>query len=159
MDVLRIGEAAERTGVATATIRYYESIGLLKPPPRSAAGYRRYPAAIVEELRFIRKAQALGFSLEEIGEILALIRAGRPACSHVLSLAQGHVEALDERIRRLRKFRTRLAAQVARWRGKQTPSCDGLCEIILGADAGAVPFEGPGLGSRRKTGRSADRKA
>jgi MerR family transcriptional regulator, copper efflux regulator len=155
MAALLIGELAEQAGVATATIRYYESIGLLKPPVRSAAGYRRYSPAVVEELRFIRKAQALGFSLEEIGEILALTRAGKSACSHVLALAQRHLAALDERIRQLQTFRRTLAAEVARWDGQQTPTCAGLCEIILHAASDAVPDEvslRPGAARRRMGG-------
>ena len=59
-----IGDIAERAGVPAATIRYYESLGLMNPPARSSAGYRRYGESAVEELRFIRKAQALGFSPE-----------------------------------------------------------------------------------------------
>ena len=90
MASLLIGEVAERTGLSAPTIRYYESIGLVKPPARSEAGYRRYSDTTVEELRFIKKAQALGFSLDEIAEILKLSRAGRRPCSHVLDLAHRH---------------------------------------------------------------------
>ena len=65
---LLIGELATRVGVAPPTIRYYESIGLLRPPARTTSGYRRYPERAVEDLVFIRKAQALGFSLDEVAE-------------------------------------------------------------------------------------------
>jgi MerR family copper efflux transcriptional regulator len=67
---LLIGDVAERAGLTAPTIRYYESIGLLAAAPRSSTGYRRYGDATVAELQFIKKAQALGFSLEEIREIL-----------------------------------------------------------------------------------------
>src|SRR6058998_3605207 len=80
---LLIGEVAKRAGVSAPTVRYYEEVGLLTRAPRSSAGYRRYADGTIEELRFIRKAQALGFSLEEIGEILKLSRAGRTPCSHL----------------------------------------------------------------------------
>lgn len=135
---LLIGEVAQRAGVAAPTVRYYESIGLLKPPARSSSGYRRYSAELVDELRFIRKAQALGFSLDEIGEILKLTRSGRTPCSRVLSLAHQHLAAIDERIRQLQKFRGQRAGQLAKWDGRTQPTCGGLCQIIASADADAA---------------------
>jgi DNA-binding transcriptional MerR regulator len=131
---LLIGEIAERTGFSAPTIRYYESIGLLSPPARSAAGYRRYTETDVEELRFIRKAQSLGFSLEEIGEILKLSRAGDTPCSHVLELSRQHLAAVEQRIEQLTRFRDQLAGELAKWDGKRTPTCRGLCQIIATAD-------------------------
>lgn len=131
---LLIGDVAERAGVAPATIRYYESIGLLKPPARSASGYRRYSEAILEELHFIKKAQALGFSLDQIGEILKLSRSGRTPCSRVLSLAHQHLAAVAERISQLQRFRDHLATELAKWDGRTAPTCSGLCQIITTAD-------------------------
>ena len=131
---LLIGDLAQRTGLTAPTIRYYESIGLLPAASRSSTGYRRYTDASVEELRFIRKAQALGFSLEEIADILKLSRAGSTPCSHVLDLARRHLAAVDERIRQLATFRDLLAGEVAKWNGVQEPTCSGLCQIIAGAD-------------------------
>jgi DNA-binding transcriptional MerR regulator len=131
---LLIGDVAERTGLTAPTIRYYESIGLLPAPLRSSTGYRRYSEDTVEELRFIRKAQALGFSLDEIAEILTLSRSGSAPCSHVLDLARRHLTAVEERIRQLAKFRDLLAAEVGKWDGVQEPTCGGLCQIIAGAD-------------------------
>lgn len=129
-----IGDVAERTGLTAPTIRYYESIGLLAPAPRSATGYRRYSDTTVEELRFIKKAQSLGFSLEEIGEILKLSRAGDTPCSHVLDLSRRHLKAVEERIQQLTRFRDQLGAEVAKWDGKQEPTCRGLCQIISNAE-------------------------
>ena len=131
---LRIGDVAARTGLSTPTIRYYESVGLLAPAPRSATGYRHYSEASVEELQFIKKAQALGFSLEEIGEILKLSRSGETPCAHVLDLAKRHLEAVDERIRQLSRFRSVLANEVQKWGGEKQPTCGGLCQIIASAD-------------------------
>src|SRR5712691_2138718 len=99
MTGLLIGDVAERTGLTAPTIRYYESIGLLPAPSRSSTGYRRYNETTVAELRFIKKAQALGFSLDEVAEILKLSRAGATPCSRVLDLARRHVTAVDDRIR------------------------------------------------------------
>lgn len=144
---LLIGELAERTGVSAATIRYYESLGLLRPPARSNAGYRRYSDDAIQELTFIRKAQALGFSLEEIAEILKLTRAGRTPCEHVLTLAHQHLAAVKERIRQLQVFRDQLATEVEKWDGKTGPTCEGLCEIITMADLRTTPSSEVGRGA------------
>ncbi len=153
-----IGDLAERTGLTAPTIRYYESIGLLKAPTRSATGYRRYTDTTVEELRFIKKAQSLGFSLEEIGEILKLSRAGDAPCSHVLDLSRRHLHAVEERIQQLTRFRDQLTAEVAKWDGKRQPTCEGLCQIISSAEERET--DAPGLdlhardvraGARRKS--------
>lgn len=134
MAALLIGDLAERTGLTVPTIRYYESIGLLKAAPRTATGYRRYADAAVEELRFIKKAQSLGFSLEEIGEILTLSRAGDTPCSHVLDLSRRHLRAVEERIQQLTRFRDQLAGELSKWNGKAEPTCGGLCQIISSAE-------------------------
>ena len=131
---LLIGDVAERTGLSAPTIRYYESIGLLPAPVRSATGYRRYPEAVVEELRFVKKAQTLGFSLEEIREILALSRAGDTPCSHVLDLSRRHLQAVEDRIAQLTRFRDQLAVELAKWDGEKEPTCRGLCQIIATAE-------------------------
>ena len=135
MAVLLIGEVAERAGVSAPTIRYYEEIGLLPPPPRSSAGYRRYTESAVEELLFVRKAQALGFSLDEIRNILQLARSGKTPCSQVLSIAHQHLAAVKERIAQLERFRDHLAAELAKWNGTTRPTGRGLCEIIASAAA------------------------
>ena len=131
-----IGDIAKLSDISPATIRYYEEIGLLTAPPRSDSGYRHYPEATIEELRFIKKGQGLGFTLEEIREILKISRAGEAPCSHVLDLAERNLLAAEERIRQLQAFRDRLAAQIARWKGKSMPNCKAgsLCEIITSAD-------------------------
>lgn len=127
---LRISDVAARAGLTAPTIRYYESVGLLARAPRSAAGYRHYDDTTVDELRFIKKAQGLGFSLDEIGEILTLSRAGKTPCSRVLDLARRHLAAVDARIHQLARFRDMLAGEVAKWNGLTEPTCGGLCQII-----------------------------
>jgi MerR family copper efflux transcriptional regulator len=131
---LLIGELSRRTGVSSPTIRYYEQIGLLTRPHRSTSGYRRYSEATIDELRFIRKAQTLGFSLDEIRQILTLSRSGSAPCDRVLSLAREHLAALDERIRQLQEFRARLANAVSRWSAERDPlTCGRLCRFIADA--------------------------
>lgn len=136
MSVLLIGELAERAGVSTPTIRYYESLGLLEPPARSASGYRRYSTEAVETVRFVKKAQTLGFSLDEVGEILKRSRSGEVPCSHVVSLGHQHLAAVDEKIRQLQAFRDQFSAELARWDGQATQdagTCGGLCQLIAEA--------------------------
>ncbi|MEO6437131.1 MAG: heavy metal-responsive transcriptional regulator [Tepidisphaeraceae bacterium] len=140
---LLIGDIAEHTGIAPPTIRYYESIGLLATPSRTEGGYRRYTTDTVDQLHFIRKAQALGFSLDEIGEILKLSRAGKTPCSHVLSLAHQHLAAVDDRIQQLQRFRAQLASELEKWNGTTAPTCEGLCQIIASSGADVQPVEFP----------------
>lgn len=155
---LLIGDVARRSGVSTPTIRYYEEIGLLPKPHRSSTGYRRYSENTVDDLRFIKKAQTLGFSLEEVGEILKLSRSGKIPCSHVLSLAHGHLAAVEERIRQLQSFRDHLASEVAKWDAEQkTVTCDGLCQLIADAEPSGelkLHLSPPELPSRARKARS-----
>lgn len=82
MTTLRISELAARGGVPATTVRYYEQLGLLSPPPRTADNQRRYGDSAVAELRFVRQAKHLGLSLTEIGELVAIAApAGAPRCS------------------------------------------------------------------------------
>lgn len=134
-----IGDLARLSDISPATIRYYEELGLLTAPPRTEAGYRHYADTTIDELRFIKKGQGLGFSLEEIGEILRISRTGDAPCSHVLDLAHRNLAAAEERIRHLQAFRDRLAAQIAKWKGKTTCNAGGLCEIISSADLPTDP--------------------
>jgi DNA-binding transcriptional MerR regulator len=135
MGGLLIGELAKRAGVKAQTIRYYESLGVLRPPRRTTAGYRRYGPEAVSELAFVKKAQALGFSLEDIKQVLDLGRAGRAPCSTVLSLAQSHLAELNRRIEQLQRLRDQLGAAVRRWQnGGAPPDCAStLCGLITDA--------------------------
>ncbi len=138
-----IGDISKLLDITPATIRYYEEIGVLTPPHRSESGYRRYTDANLEELRFIKKGQGLGFSLEEIREILTISRAGEAPCSHVVELAERNLATAEERIRHLQAFRDRLEALIGKWKGKSPASCHsgGLCEIINSADLPAEPTQ------------------
>lgn len=130
-----IGELARRTGVKAQTIRYYEQLSLLTPATRSAAGYRRYDERSVDELSFIRKAQTLGFSLDEIGEILQLGRAGKAPCNRVLRLAQEHVTDLTSRIEQLQRSHIQLSAAIREWQAGGVPQecARTFCGLITNA--------------------------
>lgn len=145
---LRIGELAAELGLNPKTIRYYEEIGLLPAPPRTESGYRLYDAEDVEQLRFIGKAKAIGLSLQEIGEILALRREGRAPCAHVLELLDRKLAAVDRQLRALRAFRRELVglrAEAARTAIAEACVC-GIIERHEPAD-GAEPASRPFTGS------------
>jgi MerR family mercuric resistance operon transcriptional regulator len=106
---LLMGAVAAQAGVHRETIRYYERVGLLPKPLRTRSGYRVYPPEAVARVRFIKRAQSLGFSLDEIREIINLSRAGRSPCSRVRRLLQQKLEDVDRRIAELSEFRQELA--------------------------------------------------
>ena len=127
-----IGVLARRAGVKAQTVRYYETLGLLSPVQRSASGYRSYSAQALEELQFIRKAQSLGFSLDDVKQILDVARAGRTPCSRVLAIAERHLVDLNERIAQLSELRADLTRAVTRWRDGGVPErcATTLCGLI-----------------------------
>lgn len=128
--MLRIGELAEACAVGTKTIRYYESIGLLPPPPRSENGYRRYDGAAVLRLRFIAKAKGLGLRLDEIREILSLHDRGESPCDRVLNLTKEKISWVDEQIRGLQLFRSDLQQLWHEAQESRTQTRDCVCSLI-----------------------------
>ena len=118
-----IGMLSKRTGCNIETIRYYERIGLLPPPPRSPGGTRLYGVTQLKRLTFIRRSRELGFSLEEVRELLRLIDGGNYTCGEVLAIAAGHVRAIRQKIRDLRRLEKTLAAIAAHCQGGTVPDC------------------------------------
>ena len=126
--MLTRGKLAARTGCNIETIRYYESIGLMPAPARSAAGYRQYGEAHQRRLSFIQRARALGFSSEKIRELLELSQLeGGHTRADVKALTEAHLEEISAKIRDLQKIRQRLA-QISSY-------CDGS-----GASASTCPI-------------------
>lgn len=105
---MTIGQLARSAGSDVETIRYYERRGLLPAPPRAGNGYRRYPPDAVRQLRFIRRAKTLGFTLTEIGELLSLREAGGNRAS-VKQLARARLADLESRLADLQRMRDALA--------------------------------------------------
>ncbi|MGH7412097.1 MAG: heavy metal-responsive transcriptional regulator [Candidatus Methylomirabilis sp.] len=105
---LYIGKVATQVGLNPRTIRYYENLGLLPPALRSEGRYRLYTPQTVELLRFIQKAKALGFTLTEIREIIALRQRGNPPCPHVHALLTERVKTLARQIQDLSLLRNEL---------------------------------------------------
>src|SRR5918911_197322 len=98
---MRIGELARRSGIASTALRYYEKAGLLPPARRTPSGYRAYDATALQRLVFIRAAQAVGLSLPEIRDVIAIRDGGTAPCSHVVGLIQRRRAAVRVRIRRV----------------------------------------------------------
>lgn len=108
MSSLRTGEVARQAGVSLETIRYYEQRGLLLAPPRSDAGYRCYPPDAVRRVRFVKRAQELGFSLQEIKELLGLRFRPNATCEDIRRRTRQKISAIDEKIRDLHSIRQAL---------------------------------------------------
>jgi MerR family mercuric resistance operon transcriptional regulator len=98
MEGLTIGALARAAGVNVETIRFYERQGLLRKPPKPEEGYRKYPSEAVKQVRFIKGAQRLGFSLKEIAELLFLGREGEISCSEMLDLAGRKIAQIELKI-------------------------------------------------------------
>lgn len=109
---MRIGELAQRSGVPVETLRYYEKEGLIAPPPRSAAsGYRDYPESVLHYLFFIRSAKAVGFTLNECRDLLAIfVRRDAHTCAEVKSLAEDKLAQLQQQMQELQSMHTSLKA-------------------------------------------------
>src|SRR5216683_4313275 len=108
MKALRSGELARLARVNIETLRFYERQGLLPKPPQRTSGYREYPPEAVGLVRFIKRAQLLGFSLREIKELLALREVPRATCGEVVVLARRKIEEIDTKIEDLRAVRAAL---------------------------------------------------
>jgi MerR family copper efflux transcriptional regulator len=132
---MNIGEASKASGVSTKMIRYYESIGLIKAPLRTEAGYRVYSDNEVHALRFISQARDLGFSVEQMGSLLALWRDRSRASADVKSIALEHIRALDDKARALQAMSKTLRHLADHCHGDDRPDCP----IIEGFAAAAAP--------------------
>jgi MerR family copper efflux transcriptional regulator len=124
---MTIGAVAKRVGVAIDTIRYYEREGLLPEPPRRASGYRSYDDSAVRQLRFIRRAKDLGFTLEEIRDLLALSADRQRGVKAVKKRAQERLAAIDARIAELTRVRDGLEQLVDACPGHGSPD---QCPIL-----------------------------
>ena len=131
---MRIGELGEKADVSTKAIRYYEDIGILPEPERTASGYRDYDEPALERLRFIKAAQAVGFTLGEIKEVLVFGDRGRAPCMHVTQLMQERIRNLSEHIRGLERMRSELNRLVQKAKTLPAPQPGTFCHIIEVAD-------------------------
>jgi MerR family mercuric resistance operon transcriptional regulator len=118
---LTIGKLAECTGVNVETIRYYQRRGLLNEPRKPLEGYRRYPADAAKRVRFIKRAQALGFTLEEVAGLLRIDSAG--ACAETRELAAHKLALIEEKLAQLGAIRDGLTALVSKCGSGRNRAC------------------------------------
>ncbi len=132
---LKRSDLARLTGCNLETIRYYESVGLTPDPPRSPAGPRCYGTEHVERLSFVMRARELGFTMEEIRNLLSLVDRGSHTCFEVERMGQHHLELVRAKIRDLQAIETILAQTIARCTGALTPDCPLLDVLKEGRSA------------------------
>ena len=129
---VNIGEAARLSGVSAKMVRHYESLGLLPKVGRTDAGYRQYSEAEVHTLRFIKRARELGFSMEEIGELVGLWQNRRRASAGVRRIAQKHAQELAQRIEAMQGMQRTLQHLIHCCHGDERPDCP-ILEDLAGA--------------------------
>ena len=120
---MKISEAAAASGCHLETIRYYERVGLMPPPARTASGYRAYRPAEVERLRFISRGRELGFSLEEIRSLLRLEDDSKMSCGDVDAIARTHLADIHLRIDELQRIAMELERVIAQCAGGERECC------------------------------------
>jgi DNA-binding transcriptional MerR regulator len=145
---LKIGEVSQQTGITVGALRYYESLGLISSW-RAKNGYRHYPPTAVHQVQFIKKAQSLGFSLEEVGEVLTLHEKGDLPCGKVRSLLQIKIEQLAAQIQKMELFKAELEHYRDSW-AELSPrlNADDICPLIdtVSLPEADQPVLGAGVG-------------
>lgn len=144
-DPVKIGDIAAAAGVPSATVRFYERRGLIPPAPRTPAGYRMYGTETARRLRFIKQAQELGFSLDEIQQMLNLRSDDAAACHAVEALTRRKIAGVREHLRQLRQLERTLSRLVARC---ETPHAPDVCPILEGLAETATMYSAPSSGAK-----------
>ena len=125
---MNIGEVAERSGIPSKTIRYYEDIGLVRPQ-RSGNGYRAFRETDLHKLAFLGRARALGFSIEDCRTLLSLYEDETRASAQVKAIAKDHLAAIDRKLTELREMRATLSHLVESCQGDHRPDCPILSDL------------------------------
>lgn len=136
---MNIGDVAELSGLPAKTIRYYEDIGLVKPL-RSANGYRSFRESDAHKLAFLGRARALGFTIEDCRNLMALYEDEHRASAEVKEIAEHHLERIDEKIAELKEMRATLAHLVDACAGDHRPDCPILADLAKSPTEG-TPLE------------------
>jgi Cu(I)-responsive transcriptional regulator len=136
---MNIGEAAKVSGVSAKMIRHYESVGLFPEAARTESGYRQYSEKEVGTLRFIRHSRDLGFSIEQIRELLGLWQNRRRSSRQVRALAQAHIEELDAKLKELQAMKATLEHLVHCCHGDDRPDCPIIDNLSGRGAANPVP--------------------
>ncbi|MFQ5551203.1 MAG: heavy metal-responsive transcriptional regulator [Gemmatimonadales bacterium] len=127
---MRIGELARMAEVTTDTIRYYERIGLLQPPERTASGYRNYSLETLDDLTFVKKAQASGLKLDDVREVMRISAGGVAPCDHVKATVTQRLQEVEGRLAELRALRAKLRATLASLDTAPEPTTECRCAAI-----------------------------
>jgi len=123
LELLTRGALAARSGCNMETIRYYERIGILPPPPRSAGGHRLYGQDLIKRLTFVRRSRELGFTIEEIRQLLRLVDGSNYTCAQVKTLTRSHARDVQQKIADLEKIKSVLDALARQCTGDEVPEC------------------------------------
>lgn len=135
---LQIGQVSQRTGLSVDTIRFYEKQTLIPVPQRSRSGYRVYTEQDIDRLKFIGRAQGLGFSLMEIRELVLVESTGPNRCSHVQDLIAAKIAQVQEKIVELNRLRLRLTEAQRQCRDALVGACDSECPVLQELQEGKV---------------------
>ena len=130
MEIFSIGQVARRAGVGVETVRFYECEGLLEEPARRASGYRQYSEEAIKQIRFIKRAQQLGFSLKEIAELLTLLVDGETSCSQVKECAAVKLAEVEQKMVELQRMRQALLQVSVLCEGEGPKSCCPLLDAL-----------------------------
>ena len=145
---LKIGEVSQASGIGIEALRFYERSGLLGKPARSQSGYRLYDEGVIERLGFIKKAQALGFSLDEITRIISDALNGASPCDEVREIVRRRLSELDERMREMRRYRKELAGTLEEW-DKVGRAPGHICGLIEAAELAQPPPAAPRIAPKK----------
>jgi DNA-binding transcriptional MerR regulator len=122
---MRSGELARLSGVSADTLRHYERVGVLAKPPRTNSGYRQYPSSALERVRLVRRAMSVGFSLQELADVLAIRDKGGAPCRQVRDLAASKLEMIRHRMAELALIRDQLEKWLEDWDGRLARTAPG----------------------------------
>lgn len=153
MELMNIGEAAKASGVSAKMIRHYESVGLFPEAHRTDSGYRQYADKEVSTLRFIRQSRDLGFSIEQIRELLGLWQNRRRPSRQVKALAQAHIQELDEKLQELQRMKATLEHLVHCSSGDDRPDCPIIDNLADESPVRGSPAAGHGKTNGLRPGR------
>lgn len=133
-ELLFIGEVETQSGIPIRTIRYYESIGLVKSAGRTEGGFRQFAPEVLSRLAFIKRAQSLGLSLEEIGEVLAVYDQGTLPCGEIKEKLEDKLVVLERQVEQLLTLRAELRGLLLGWQNIPEKQEDIICPILQPPD-------------------------
>jgi MerR family copper efflux transcriptional regulator len=149
MEAMNIGQAAAASGVSAKMIRHYEVVGLMPAPKRTESGYRQYNGTEVHTLRFIRQARDLGFSIQEIGELLSLWHNRKRPSRLVKAMAEVHIQALEQKAQELLAMKSTLEHLVRCCHGDDRPECP-ILDVLASNEPVAAGRSRARTGVRRR---------